>query len=117
MTKIQELAERAKSIAYEITSPDATRTKFTLLVGIIDELAGIADAGQVLNTPDNIPPDIGEGHSDDYLIDLNGWRRDFAIGHYDHVNGRWIIHDDDARALFEPEHMVYRRLPLAKYDV
>lgn len=113
MTKIQELAERAKGFAREIDNSQ----HYLALIVIIDELAGIAEAPQEVNGIKDIPPDSGdnEGYSDSYLIDLNGWRKDFAIGHYDHDNKRWIIHDDK-RTMLELDHMTWQRLPLAKYD-
>lgn len=117
MTKIQELAERAKALFHAMASPNASRSKSNTLIGIIDELADIAESKLVVNTIADIPADRDEdGYSDNRLIDLNGHRIEFAIGYYDHKNSRWIICDDDKRSLFEPEHMTYQRLPLAKYD-
>lgn len=116
MTKIQALAQKAKTLFSEVASPDASRAKRESLINIIDELAGIAEALPVVNGIDDIPPGNGDGFSDDYLIDLDGYRTLYAIGFFDHANARWIIHDADKRTLFELEHMTWQRLPLAKYD-
>lgn len=115
MTKIQELTKR---ILLTLEGYHVDRATKEILIGLIQELGGIAEAPLVVGTITDIPEDSGdnEGYSDNFLIDLNGWRKDFAIGHYDHDNGRWIIHDDDKRSLFEPDHMTWQRLPLAKYD-
>lgn len=94
------------------------KTQIPTVNGIIDELASIAEAPLVVGSRYDIPPDSGDnaGFSDNYLIDLNGHRTDFGIGHYDHTYDRWIIHDDDQRTAFDPDHMTWQRLPLAKYD-
>lgn len=115
MTKIQELAKKIKDIANRSIPSDK---EYHLLSTLIDELAGIAEAPLVVNTIKDIPPDSGdnEGYSDNYLIDLDGYRKNFAIGHYDLDDRKWIIHDDDQRTAFEPDHMTWQRLPLAKYD-
>lgn len=119
MTKIQELAKKIKDIANR-SIPNERRCdkEYHLLSTLIDELAGIAEAPLVVGSRYDIPPDSGDnaGFSDNYLIDLNGHRTDFGIGHYDHTYDRWIIHDDDQRTAFDPDHMTWQRLPLAKYD-
>lgn len=118
MTKIQELAKKIKDIANR-SIPNERRCdkEYHLLSTLIDELAGIAEAPLVVNTIKDIPADRdSDDNSENYLIDLNGFRTDFSIGHYDHYNKRWIIHDDGKRTMFEPEHMTWQRLPLAKYD-
>lgn len=120
MTKIQELAERAKVLAGGLLNP-----QYTKLVAIIDELAGIAEAPQVWYSADQHPNDVetgkpmtdneGHGYSDNVLIDLDGWRKDFAIGWYDHDNKEWMFHQED-KSLLDLNHMKWTYLPLAKYD-
>lgn len=113
-TKIQKLAELAKEYAREINHSRL----YLNMIDIIDELAGIAEAPLVVGTHTDIPPDSGaeEGYSDDYLIDVDGYRKHFTIGFYDHDDKRWILHDDDLRSSFVLEHMTWQRLPLTKYD-
>lgn len=114
MTKIQELSERAKALASEIHDSK----KWQLMVGIIDELAGIAEASTVYYGATDTPPSIGEneGYSDDVLIDIDGYRKHFSIGYYDYDNKRWFIRDEESRPDLDLEHMSWTYLPLAKYD-
>lgn len=48
----------------------------------------------------NIPPkDEEEGCSKDVLIDMNGKRKDFQVGWYDHDNKEWRFHASDTSNL------------------
>lgn len=115
MTEIQKLALKIQTVAGN--AHWANKQEWSMFNNMLEELAGMAEALPVVGSINDIPEDKDEdGYSDNRLIDLNGWSEDFAIGHYDHNNARWIIHDDDKRSLFEPEHMTYRRLPLKKYN-
>jgi hypothetical protein len=64
------------------------------------------------NTPP--PKEEGEDYSVDVLVDLNGNREHFIIGHYDYQEKKWYFHGDDS--VLELEHMRWMYLPLAKYD-
>lgn len=119
MTKIQELAERAKGFAAQI---DNSAAYFTL-IGIIDELAGIAESlDATWHDHEAVPEEViheGErqGYSDDVLIDLDGHRKDYAIGWYDFDTKEWALDSEKfTQDDIDHEHMSWRRLPLAKYD-
>lgn len=111
MNKIQEFAERIKALL----DGDLTPRKKTMVYSMIDELAGIASAPQIVHGADEFPAGNGEGFSDDVLIDLDGWRKHFAIGWYDHDDKEWRFHQED-RSQFEPANMKWTYLPLEKYD-
>ncbi len=66
--------------------------------------------------PDEVPVPTKSsrgGHSEDVLIDLNGERRDFRVGWYDHHEGAWLFHQD---GVYESKTMRWSFLPLAIYD-
>lgn len=117
MTKIQELAQKAIGFIMD--------GKVNNAINIVNELAGIAEAPQVWYSADQHPNDVetgkpmtdneGHGYSDNVLIDLDGWRKDFAIGWYDHDNKEWMFHQED-KSLLDLKHMKWTYLPLAKYD-
>lgn len=58
-------------------------------------------------------PDHKEGYSDDLLIDIDGWRKNFTVGHYDFDEKRWYIHNPD---LTIESTAMWQYLPLAKYE-
>lgn len=102
MTKIQELAQKLSNLIADY-APDAPG----VIHDMIDELAGIAAAPLVAYGASELPPSIGEteGYSDDVLIDLDGYRKYFAIGYYDHDNKRWFVRDEDSRQDLDLKHM------------
>lgn len=107
MTKIQELAEKAKGFI-------RVNARHEVIFEIIDELAGVAEVPQVFYSGVEFPPAKDEdGCSENVLIDLNGWRRDFRVGWYDHNNKQWMFHVDDISVL-ELDHMTWTYLPLNK---
>jgi hypothetical protein len=64
------------------------------------------------------PPPVSEQDapmSEDVLVDLNGHRKDFVIGWYDHDDKEWVYRAEDT-SLLEFEHGQWMYLPLAKYD-
>lgn len=115
MTKIQELAERAKEMANRNVKPE-------ILCGIIDELAGIAEAlDATWHDHESVPEEVihkgeGQGYSDDVLIDMNGNRKNFTIGWFDHDDKEWKFYWEDT-SMLEPKHLHWQKLPLKKYDV
>lgn len=62
-------------------------------------------------------PETGEdGYSDDVLIDLDGWRKDFRIGYYDKDNG-WEVYQhylDGESTKLDLKHGKWTYLPINK---
>jgi len=78
-----------------------------------DKYAHLSNA----NSSDEFPPDLGEGYSEDVLIDVDGWRKNFRVGWYDHENKLWFIYDDtNWKVKINKKHMKWFYLPLASKD-
>lgn len=58
-----------------------------------------AEGGDSWNPGDKYPEDDGEGYSKDVLIDMNGKRKDFQVGWYDHDEKEWRFHVSDTSNL------------------
>ena len=65
-------------------------------------------------------PEVGdEGYSDDVLIDLDGWRKDFRIGYYDKDNG-WQVYQhahDGEETKLDLKHGKWTHLPINKENI
>ncbi len=59
------------------------------------------------------PKDLGEGMSEYVLIDLNGHRKEFQTGWYDHDDKEWRFHVDDI-SMLELENLKWCYLPLER---
>ena len=55
-----------------------------------------------------------EGHSDDVLIDMDGWRKNFRVGWYDHEDDQWKFHNPEDEKIFDRAHMKWTHLPINK---
>lgn len=62
-----------------------------------------------------IPEDIGDEMSDEFLVDVSGFREVFVIGWYDHGLKKWQCEASLGYQL-NGHNLMYQRLPLSKYD-
>lgn len=62
--------------------------------------------------PETLPVDLGEGYSNNVLIDMDGSRNHYSIGWYDHDESKWFFQGDDS--FFHPTAMRWSNLPLTK---
>lgn len=95
--------------AFEVYHPE-------LLSNVAEEKQSIASFQQAFGY-DN-PPPVSEQDapmSEDVLVDMDGNRKHFVIGWYDHSEKEWILRAKDT-SLLEPEHAQWMYLPLAKYN-
>ncbi|MBT1702972.1 hypothetical protein [Chryseosolibacter indicus] len=61
------------------------------------------------------PQDLGEGFSEDVLIDLDGSRENFRVGWYDHDEHCWYTHDKNHGIELKSELIMWTSLPLKTY--
>lgn len=62
------------------------------------------------NGVNDVPDDSEEGASEDVLIDMDGKRKNFQIGWYDHDEKKWCFHVHDT-SNFDAEKMEWRHIP------
>lgn len=58
-----------------------------------------------------------QGHSEDVLIDIDGWRKFFRVGVYDHEADEWRLHDKSMQQHLDRKHMKWTYLPIYKGPV
>lgn len=58
-----------------------------------------------------------QGHSEDVLIDIDGWRKEFRVGWYDHERDIWYLHDKSMEKYIERARMKWTYLPIYKGPV
>ncbi len=61
-------------------------------------------------TSNDTPSPMSEGESYQVLIDLDGRRKTYSIGHYDFKEEKWIVYNN--KELFNLEHMRWTTLPI-----
>jgi len=64
------------------------------------------------------PPETesGCGYSDTVQIDVDGYRKTFALGWYDFRINQWVNQDGNENDALDQMHLIWRLLPYSKYD-
>jgi hypothetical protein len=55
-----------------------------------------------------------DGYSESVLIDVDGWRKNFAIGWYDLDMNKWINQDIHSQSELDQKNLKWQYLPFQK---
>lgn len=55
--------------------------------------------GRTAHSLDELPKLHKDGMSQAVIVDMDGWRKNFQIAHYDFDNNEWVFHEEDISLL------------------